>query len=228
MNTHSNKPVGVEAAPTSFREGHIPFTVAGETFKTYYKIIGYLEDRTKRPLVTLHGGPGFSHDYMIPLGDLATANRPVIFYDQIGSGRSTAVLDKPEEFWSFDLFIDEVLNLVSHFGVADDFDLIGHSWGGVLLTEVALRRTPVGLKHCVFTNTICNMKAFGASRFEQGKTLPEWILQELGKGYQNTPECRAAASAFSKVFQCRLDPQPSEFTKSVDYGFKNIHIVQSV
>jgi proline-specific peptidase len=216
------------AAPPSphITEGRIPFSVSGEIYETYYKLAGNLEGRTKRPLIVLHGGPGFSHDYMIPLVDLAAMDRPVIFYDQIGSGRSTVLQDKPKEFWTFDLFIDEFLNLASHFGVVNDFDLIGHSWGGVLLSEAVLRRQPAGLKHCIFSNSICRMKDYGMSHMQQAKALPEWILETLAKGYQDTPECRSAALAFSKVHQCRLDPQPSELGISVDYGFKNARIIQ--
>ncbi|HYU75049.1 MAG TPA: hypothetical protein VEL31_20470 [Ktedonobacteraceae bacterium] len=39
------------------------------------------------PLLTLHGGPGFPHDYLEPLQQLAD-ERPVIFYDQLGCGKS--------------------------------------------------------------------------------------------------------------------------------------------
>jgi proline-specific peptidase len=231
MGTLSSKSTpGTDSAPASgpVKEGMIPFTVDGETFQTYYKTVGTLEDRTKRPLVVLHGGPGFSHDYMLPIGDLATYDRPVIFYDQIGSGRSTALPDKGQEFWTFDLFVDEAMNVVNHFGIADDFDIIGHSWGGILATELALRRAPPGLKHCVFTNTICVMKLYGMSRYEQCKQLPEWAQQELAKGFRDTPECRAAATEFAKLFQCRVNPQPAELAHSLNYGFNTLHIIRSM
>jgi proline-specific peptidase len=213
---------------TPMLEGSIPFIVAGETFQTYFKVFGTLEGRTKVPLVVLHGGPGFSHDYLIPIGDLAERNRPVIFYDQIGSGRSSTILDKPQEFWTFDLFIDELLNLVAHFKIEDGFDLLGHSWGSMLLTETAVRRTPAGLKHCVFTNAICSMKDYGMARYAQSKQIPEWAQKELAQGFRDTPECIAAAGEFGKRFQYRVDPQPAELAKSLGYGFTNIHVVQSM
>jgi proline iminopeptidase len=46
-----------------------------------YEIVG-VGDAT--PLITLHGGPGFTHDYLEPLGVLCK-ERPVVFYDQLGS-----------------------------------------------------------------------------------------------------------------------------------------------
>lgn len=115
------------AASSPINEGKIPFVLDDETFETYLKIVGTLEGRAKRPLIVLHGGPGFLHDCMTPLGDLAARDRPVIFYDQIGSGRSSTRSDKPQEFWTCDLMIDELFNLARHFGVSQDFDLIGYS-----------------------------------------------------------------------------------------------------
>jgi pimeloyl-ACP methyl ester carboxylesterase len=74
-------------------EGKIPFKVAAETYETYYKLAGDLKDRSRTPLVVVHGGPAFAHDYLLPCADLATAyNMPVIFYDQLGSGRKCTSL----------------------------------------------------------------------------------------------------------------------------------------
>ena len=50
--------------------GTIPFTFQGETYSTWYKVVGDLKS-SARPLVTLHGGPGFSHHYMLPHAALA-------------------------------------------------------------------------------------------------------------------------------------------------------------
>jgi proline-specific peptidase len=214
------------SAPSS--EGTIPFPAGDETFQTYYKLVGTLEGRTKRPLVVLHGGPGFSHDYLIPMADLAEHGRPIVFYDQIGSGRSSTMPDKPETFWTIDLFIAELFNLLAHFRIEDEFDALGHSWGGILLSEVMLRRKPAGLKHAVLSNTICHMHSFSESRMTLGKTLPEWAQEEMKKGRRNTPECRAALAEFGKLYQCRLEDNPPERTLSRDYGFKNIYVMQSM
>ena len=59
------------ADTVSMKEGHAPFAYQGETHQTYYKVFGDLENRTRTPVVVLHGGPGLSHDYLLPLADLA-------------------------------------------------------------------------------------------------------------------------------------------------------------
>jgi len=72
--------------------------------KTWYKVCGDLTTPTT-PLIILHGGPGACHEYLLQLTDIASS-RPIIFYDQIGNGRSTHSPEKAgdESFWSVSLF----------------------------------------------------------------------------------------------------------------------------
>src|SRR5580692_12753076 len=70
-----------QLAPVPPAEGYVP--VPGG--RVWYQIVG--ADRPGVPLLCLHGGPGMPHDYLEPLAGLAEA-RPVIFYDQLGCGRS--------------------------------------------------------------------------------------------------------------------------------------------
>ena len=81
----------------SVEEGKVVFPYGEEVLETYYKIFGVLSPEGPPPLVVIHGAAGTSHDYMLPIGDIAIGQhaRPVIFYDQIGSGRSTHLPDKP-------------------------------------------------------------------------------------------------------------------------------------
>ena len=111
-------------APPSF--GTIPFTYQGQAYSTWYTYKGRWG--SYRPLIVLHGGPGFSHDYMIALADLSVI-RPVIFYDQIGIARSSHLTDKPQGFFTVDLFLSELKNVVAYFDL-NKFDLLGHSWEG--------------------------------------------------------------------------------------------------
>jgi L-proline amide hydrolase len=57
-----------------------------------------------------------------------------VFYDQIGGGKSTHIREKrlDTDFWVPELFMAELDNLLVHLGIADDFDLLGQSWGGML------------------------------------------------------------------------------------------------
>ena len=64
-----------------------------------------------------------------------TDGRAVIHYDQIGNGRSTHLPDRGADFWTVDLFLDELDNLLAHLGIADRYHLLGQSWGGMLGAE---------------------------------------------------------------------------------------------
>ena len=92
-----------------------------KTCKTWYKTVGNLSPEgaksAKTPLVVEHGGPGAGHDYLLALTDLvANYSTPVIFYDQIGCGRSAHLPEKKgdEPFWLDPLFIRELDNLIDY------------------------------------------------------------------------------------------------------------------
>lgn len=67
--------------------------------------------------------------------------RPVVFYYQLGCGRS----DQPEDpdLWVNDTFAEEVA-AVREATWPDRVHLLGHSWGSQLALEYTLRR-PAGL-----------------------------------------------------------------------------------
>ena len=198
-------------------EGTIPFAVDGETFQTWFKVIGDLSNCTRRPLVVLHGGPGLSHDYMVALGDLAQVSIPVILYDQIGNGRSTRLTAKDVSFWQIDLFVDELVNLLAHLGVQDEFDVLGHSWGGILGLEFLLRRAPRGLKHLVLANSLASMALWDTSEAQLVARFPQDVQEDLQMEKTDRVRFRAALDKFYAVHAVAVTPMPLEFTRSLDF-----------
>src|SRR5437879_8389874 len=93
-------------------------------WQTWYRITGTL-DSPGAPLVVLHGGPGASHDYTLRMARLAERGRAVIHYDQLGCGRSTHLPDEGADFWSVELFLDELDNLLTELGIAGRYHVIG-------------------------------------------------------------------------------------------------------
>src|SRR5260370_16742415 len=77
-------------------QGYIPV----EGGRVWYRIAG--AEKAGVPLLTLHGGPGYPHDYLEPLEQLAD-ERPVIFYDQLGCGASELPADL--SLWRIDRFL---------------------------------------------------------------------------------------------------------------------------
>lgn len=139
-----------------FTEVQIPFAVPGvdKPCFTYCKIFGDLKTTQKRPLIVVHGGPGWSHDYLLSIADLADDGTVVIFYDQFGGGRSSHLPEKNGDtrFWVEELFLTEFDNDVRHLGIQDNYNVLGQSWGGMLMGRWASRQ-PKGLHRLVIANS---------------------------------------------------------------------------
>ncbi|KAJ4463918.1 proline-specific peptidase [Lentinula edodes] len=203
----------------SFIIGTTDFHYAGEIFKTWYKVVGSL-DSTQRPLIALHGGPGMSHDYILPHSRLHELyGIPVIFYDQIGIGKSTHLPNKPKEFWTSELFMDELENLLQSLGVSSDFDLLGCSWGGMLGVEWAAKRHPKGLKRLLLIGTPASMELWVESQNKLLQGLDKDVHEALTKheqvGTTHDPEYEAGMGLFYKKHANRLETWPEELLKSV-------------
>ncbi|TFY81980.1 hypothetical protein EWM64_g2026 [Hericium alpestre] len=163
-------------------ESTIPFTYQGETYQTWYKLVGDLSSATRPPLIVLHGGPGMGHNYMASIADLASSTpaRPVVFYDQIGCGKSTHLPLKSPEFWSVELFVAELENILAYLKIKI-FDLLGHSWGGVVASEYVVRRQPEGLRHLILSNSLANSKIRTRARRRLMLQLPEDVHRPILK-----------------------------------------------
>jgi proline iminopeptidase len=121
-------------------EGYIP---AGNA-RLYYRVIG-----GGQPLVLLHGGPDFDHSYLLPDMDRLADSFRLIYYDQRGRGRS-AVNVQPEEV-TLGSEIEDLESLREYFRL-ETAALLGHSWGGLLALEYALRH-PERVSHLILMNT---------------------------------------------------------------------------
>ncbi|TFY50739.1 hypothetical protein EVJ58_g10911 [Rhodofomes roseus] len=160
--------------------GTIPFTYGSETFHTWD---------------------------LAPLPAPARRNRtasPVVFYDQIGIGASAHPTGRPAHpgFWSMELFMDELDNLLARLGVHDDFDLLGHSWGCMLAVQYASNRHPEGMRHLVLADGSPSMEA----------TLKEHELH----GTTDSQEYQDAVMVFYKKHVCNMDPWPKELPQSFE------------
>lgn len=201
-------------------EGRAPFVYQGETHETYYKVFGDLKGRTRTPVVVLHGGPGLTHDYLLPHTDLVEQSFPVIFYDQIGNGRSTRLPHKPQSFWAINFFVDELVNLLTHLGVQDDFHIVGHSWGGMLAAEFVVRRHPKGLRRLVIADSPADMGAWNASTQKLMEPLPQSVKDAFARGVDADREAYwDAMMAFYAVNGCRAKPFPQQLTDTMLYKY---------
>ena len=193
-------------------EGKAKFQIGDETAETWYRIEGELGGGPA-PLVVLHGGPGATHDYLLSLTDLAKDGRAVVFYDQVGNGRSTHYEGRNGDFWTVELFVRELHNLVEALGIADRHDILGQSWGGFLAQEYALTQ-PRGLRAQVLANTAASFPDFLAEANRLRAELPPEVEATLKKhedaGTTADPEYEEACMVFYKRHVCRLEEWPAE------------------
>lgn len=198
----------------SVSEGRAPF---GE-YETWYRVTGDLASG-RPPLVVLHGGPGCTHDYVEAFADLASTGRAVVLYDQIGNGRSTHLPDKGPDFWTVDLFLAELDNLLSHLGIASSYAVLGQSWGGMLGAEHAVRR-PEGLRALVIANSPASMVTWvsEANRLRDGlpREVQVTLLTHEAAGTTDDPAYTKAVEAFNARHVCRVVPMPPEVQRTFD------------
>ncbi|OTB04742.1 hypothetical protein M426DRAFT_73308 [Hypoxylon sp. CI-4A] len=206
----------MDGLPT--REDEVDFSAPG----TWYTVIGELDSP---PLIVLHGGPGTGHEYMITLTDLYKTHKlPIVLYDQVGCGRSTHFKEKAGDasFWTMDLFLAELDNLVDHLQLRDiGFSLLGQSWGGILTGAYASRR-PKGLKRIIIAGGPASMPLYAEGCKYLLSQLPEDVRRTIEererKGDYESEEFQKASAVFYGRHFCKLDPLP----EPVQVGFEHL------
>lgn len=172
-------------------------------------------------MLTLHGGPGFVHDYLECFEDfLPKHGISFYYYDQLGSGNS----DKPDDvaLWTVDRFRGEVEQVRKALGL-DKFYLYGHSWGGMLGIEYALQHQD-HLKALIISDMTAGIPEYEA--------YAQTLLAELSEEDRKTLEKFAAEGKFEapeylnimfgKVYAehlIRINPWP----EPVDRAFKKFN-----
>jgi proline-specific peptidase len=195
-------------APLDLRPGERYVEVPGG--RVWVNVVG---GGRRPPLLVLHGGPGAGHDYLEPLADLAT-DRAVVFYDQLGCGRS----DKPDDtsLWTINRFVAE-LEAVRRALNLNQLHLYGHSWGGWLAIEYLLRQ-PRGVNAVVLASTSASAAQFMAGTRSLRTLLPPDVQRVLdyyeARGEFTAPEYLDAVNVFYQNFFCRLDPYPEPLMRS--------------
>jgi L-proline amide hydrolase len=191
-------------------------TVDFRGWQTWYRVTGDLRS-AKTPLVVLHGGPGAAHNYILRVAGIAAEGRAVIHYDQLGIGNSTHLPDEGADFWTVQLFLDELDNLLGALGIAEGYHVLGQSWGGMLAAEHAVRR-PAGLKALVISDSPASMELWVSEANRLRALLPpdlqQTMLEHEAAGTTDDPAYKAAEEVFYARHVCRVVPHPPEVAES--------------
>ena len=133
----------------------VPVQTPQGTFRVWTKRVG---NNPRIKVLLLHGGPGLTHEYLEAFDSyFPAAEIEYYYYDQLGSAYS----DQPgeAELWDLPRFVGEVEQVRTALGLdRENFYLYGHSWGGVLAIEYALKY-PQQLKGLIISNMVSNTAA---------------------------------------------------------------------
>ena len=176
---------------------------------TWCRVVG--ADQTGVPLVLLHGGPGYNSEYLRRFEAFARTGRPVVRYDQIGSGRSTISDESyvPGTF-TVELFRTELSQLREHLDL-DEVILVGQSWGVMLALEHVLSGA-AGVRGLVLMSGPASIEEWNAETLRLRSELPSNVLAVLeaeeAAGRVGSPAFKEAYAVWERTHVLRLDDPP--------------------
>jgi proline iminopeptidase len=179
----------------------------------------------KIKVLTLHGGPGFTHEYLECFEDfLPKEGIEFYYYDQLGCGNS----DQSEDttLWNIDRYREEVEQVRSALGL-ENFYLYGQSWGGMLAIEYALKYQQ-HLKGLIISDMTAGMKAYTAYAKKLRSQLPQDAIAILdkyeGAGQYDAPEYQETImKTMYAQHVIRLDPWPEPVERSFRHFNQRIY-----
>jgi len=174
--------------------------------RVWYRIAG---DGDATPLLLLHGGPGAPSYYLNPLEGVSV-DRPVIFYDQLGAGRS----DRPADttLWRVDRFVRE-LEMVREALDLREVHILGHSWGSMLVVEY-MQTNPQGVKSLILASPVLSVRRWSEDAKHLLSQLPEetqaTIERHESMGTTDSSEYQEAVMEYYRRYLSRSDPWSSD------------------
>lgn len=182
-------------------------------FALYYRVYhpSQLHSAETPPLLVVHGGPSLPSDYLHPLARQFSPSRAIVFYDQLGCGRSS----QPEELcmYSIENAVQDLQDLVRSLQL-EKFHLLGHSFGGILAYEyVAAGQGSGDCLSLTLHSTPSNMRI----SLEECARLEEEVKDELQ--FENTEAeeaMRAIQQELRRRCECRLDRLPEPLVSALE------------
>ncbi len=188
--------------PAETREGfvHVP---GGPV---WYRISG---EGQGIPLVALHGGPGGTSCSFAALSPLGSA-RPIVIYDQLGSGRSGRPADS--SLWTVDHFVEEFDRLRRKLGLKR-IHLMGHSWGASLAAAYVLAKGTKGIESLILASPLLSTPDWIRDADELRQQLPADVQATLRRheqqGTTDSMEYRLAEQEYVRRFVRRAASRPN-------------------
>jgi proline iminopeptidase len=199
-----------EMSYEAVEEGYIQVTGG----RVWYRMVG--ADKPGIPLLVIHGGPGGTHDYMEPLTALSD-ERPVVFYDQLGSGNSDIPQDKL--LWTVERFVHELADVRKTLDLKK-VHILGQSWGTMLAVDYMLTRQPGGVKSMVLSAPCLSVSRWIADQRAYLAEMPRENREAVAKaeisGNFASRRYQDAVTAYYKLHLCLLDPWPESLMRTFE------------
>jgi len=167
--------------------------------KVWYRIIG---EGNETPLLLLHGGPGGTSWSFYTLAELSE-DRPMILFDQLGSGRSYTDMDT--SLMTLDSYVEQLKEFTTALGL-NEFYLLGHSWG-TTLGLAYYTGYPEGIEAMIFNSPCFSTQLWIRDADSLIGTLPDSIQVVIDDAIEkkefDTPEFRQAERVYNRNFLLR-------------------------
>lgn len=171
----------------------IPITTPKGNFKVWTKRVG---NNPTIKVLLLHGGPGATHEYFEAFDSyFPGASVEYYYYDQLGSSYS----DQPDEpsLWELPRFVEEVEQVRKALGLnKNNFYILGHSWGGILAAEYALKYGQ-NLKGVIISNMMMSIPAY--NQYADKVLMPQMDQKALAEILQMEKDNKTAEPRYMEL-----------------------------
>jgi len=205
----------------------IPIETPKGKFNVWTKQFG---NNKRMRLLLLHGGPGATHEYFECFESfLPSEGIEFIYYDQLGSAYSDQPADS--DLWTTSRFVEEVEQVRQALGLnKDNFYLLGHSWGGILATEYALKYQEF-LKGLIISNMMASCPEYDAYAEDVlAKQMDPVVLEEIRSleaknEFQNPRYMELLMPNYYMKHICRLEEWPDPVNRTFAKLNQEIYII---
>jgi proline iminopeptidase len=182
-----------------------------------YEVITYSFGEGEDVILCLNGGPGLPCDYLREAHScLVDEGFRVVAFDQLGTGASSRPTDA--SLWTIERYVTEVEAVRSALGLGK-VHLLGHSWGGWLAIEYALRH-PEHLSTLILESTVADIPHLTTEldrlRGALGSETVTMMQRHEAEGSFTHPEYMAAVTLLNYRHVCRLSEWPAPVSRSLD------------
>ena len=197
-------------------------------FNVWTKTIG---NNPRMRLLLLNGGPGATHEYFECMENFLPAESiEIIYYDQLGCGNSSD--PKDTSLWDLDRFVEEVEQVRQALDLTkDNFYLLGHSWGGILAMQYALKYQQ-NIKGLIISNMMSSGPDYGryAANVLATQMNPQVLDTirkiEAAKDFSNPKYMQLLYPNFYEkhVLRMPLDQWPEPVTRSLGKTNQSLYV----